>query len=77
MNKPLQLVTPRARLAHLHASPCEIPVVRVFGTGPESSQVRLLGLALLVPLGQAFRQPDRPADLDVYEPRVRVVCSVY
>ena len=61
----LDAVAVRARLADLDAAAREVARVRLGRRGPEAAQVRLLGLALLVPLGEAFRELDRAPDFDV------------
>ena len=61
----LDAVAVRARLANLDAAAREVARVRLGRRGPEAAQVRLLGLALLVPLCEALRELDRAPDFDV------------
>ena len=75
MDEPFQLVAPRTGFAYLDATSCKVPVVGILGAWPKSAQVSLLGLALLVPFRQPFRQLDCTADFDVNESRVSVVCT--
>ena len=65
VDEPLDAVAVRARLTDPDAAACEVAPVRFGRGGPEAAQVRLLGLALLVPFGEAFRELDRAPDFDV------------
>ena len=65
MDELLDAVAVRARLADLDAAAREVARVRLGRRGPEAAQVRLLGLALLVPFCEALRELDRAPDFDV------------
>lgn len=75
MDESLNTVTIRSGVADLHAA-AEHPVIRrVLAHGPEAPQMRLLRLALLVPLSQPLRQFDGTANFNVNDVGVGVVCS--